>query len=252
MVRIRAVHAAALCLAILSSSTVSAFVPSRLSMPHLRLSKSARNRAGPALLPRMCVRGEGNESRRAILLRCSATVATSLGAGLLGPRQSSADEAPVELKANKAYNGPSAYGFKFKYPKSWKPNKQVGNAHLYNLQVTSGKEGGGGRIALTVDQIKANSLKDWSSLEAACERLKANLGRSSKNGGATSVVSQESNCFLLNIAPGTTPGLPLSLRSNRGGPGAIEGVLEGRDDLLRDCGKERIRCSATTVYRLLK
>ena len=72
---------------------------------------------------------------------------------------------------DKLYKGPSAYGFEFRYPVGWVPNKKLGNRHLYDLEVRSGD--GSGTIGITIDQITSNSTEQWSSLDDAAEGLRA-------------------------------------------------------------------------------
>ncbi|KAJ1469065.1 hypothetical protein T484DRAFT_1754712, partial [Baffinella frigidus] len=146
MARLACVVAAAICLV----PVALAFAPPTLA---LRFPAPSFLLRPAATAVRMSGGEEAVESRRAVLLRVGVAAAAIAG-GMGEPGRAVAQEAALggELKADKKYNGPSAYGFSFKYPKSWRPNKQVGNAHLYNLQVTPGKDAGSGRISLTVDQ----------------------------------------------------------------------------------------------------
>ena len=72
---------------------------------------------------------------------------------------------------SKLYKGPSAYGFEFRYPTGWLPNKKIGNRHLYDLEVRSPDSLS--TISVTIDQISSNTLEQWSSLDEAAERLRA-------------------------------------------------------------------------------
>lgn len=65
----------------------------------------------------------------------------------------SAEDGEVALASTKMYSGPTAYGFTFKYPPSWKPRKKNGNKHLYELEVKA-KDGDGAMIGITIDQVK--------------------------------------------------------------------------------------------------
>lgn len=71
----------------------------------------------------------------------------------------------------KLYKGPSAYGFEFRYPTGWKPNKKIGNRHLYDLEVRSAD--GASSISVTIDQITSNSTEQWASLDDAAEKLRS-------------------------------------------------------------------------------
>ena len=77
----------------------------------------------------------------------------------------------------KLYKGPSAYGFEFRYPTGWKPNKKIGNRHLYDLEVRS--TDGGSSIGVTIDQITSNSTEQWSPLDDAAERLRSQYEKQS-------------------------------------------------------------------------
>ncbi|EKX31463.1 hypothetical protein GUITHDRAFT_122339, partial [Guillardia theta CCMP2712] len=68
-------------------------------------------------------------SRRDFLQLAVLLSAASSATGVLAE-----DEASQKITANKRYQGPSAYGFSLNYPKSWKPNKRIGNKHLYDLE----------------------------------------------------------------------------------------------------------------------
>ena len=121
MARLNSVLAAALCLV----PAALAFAPMPTAQYRVSPPASVRRQTGVAL--RMSL-GEAVavESRRTVLLRVG--VAAVVIAGEMGqPGKATAQEAALggEWKADKKYNGPSAYGFSFKYPKSWKPNKQV-------------------------------------------------------------------------------------------------------------------------------
>ena len=76
---------------------------------------------------------------------------------------------------SKLYKGPSAYGFEFRYPTGWLPNKKIGNRHLYDLEVRSPDSLS--TISVTIDQISSNTLEQWSSLNEAAERLRAQYER---------------------------------------------------------------------------
>ena len=79
----------------------------------------------------------------------------------------------TELVANKIYNGPTSYGFKFKYPAKWKGNKRIGNKHLYDLEVKPDK--GPGVISVTIDKTSAKSIAEFGSLDAVTEKLRASF-----------------------------------------------------------------------------
>lgn len=86
---------------------------------------------------------------------------------------SSAEEQPASaapaLKSEKKYSGPTAYGFSFYYPASWKPNKKPGNKHLYDLEIKPA--GGKGQISMTVDAVKINKIEEYGTLQEVQERL---------------------------------------------------------------------------------
>jgi hypothetical protein len=68
------------------------------------------------------------------------------------PSADNKSEIPA-VQSTKVYQGPTAYGFSFKYPPSWKPSKKGGNRHVYNLE-TQPKEGSGALLSMTIDQVK--------------------------------------------------------------------------------------------------
>jgi hypothetical protein len=94
--------------------------------------------------------------------------------------------APAALTATKLYNGPTSYGFKFKYPTSWKANKKIGNKHLYDLEVKPSK--GGGSMTITIDKTPSNSMPEFGALDTIAEKLRAQL-QASRKGDAVKVVS---------------------------------------------------------------
>jgi hypothetical protein len=88
----------------------------------------------------------------------------------------------------KLYKGPSAYGFEFRYPTGWKPNKKIGNRHLYDLEVRS--DDGTSLISVTIDQITSNSTEQWASLEDAAERLRSQY---EKQGGQKATIKSKAS-----------------------------------------------------------
>ena len=125
-------------------------------------------------------------ARRAVLRSILAGV---LSLSFTGPAlvANAEDGAPVPaaLSANKLYNGPTSYGFKFKYPASWKANKKIGNKHLYDLEVKPNK--GGGSMSITIDKTPANSMQEFGALDTITEKLRGQL-QSSQKGDAVKVV----------------------------------------------------------------
>ena len=97
--------------------------------------------------------------------------------------------APAPLTANKLYNGPTSYGFKFKYPASWKANKKIGNKHLYDLEVKPPNKGGGS-MRITIDKTPSNSMQEFGTLDAIAEKLRGQL-QNSRKGDAVKVVSSQ-------------------------------------------------------------
>jgi len=80
--------------------------------------------------------------------------------------------------ADKQYTGPSAYGFKFRYPAAWKPNKKTGNKHLYDLEVRP--KDGRGQITMTVDQVKINAMADFGKIDEIGEKLRGQVEKQLK------------------------------------------------------------------------
>ena len=97
-----------------------------------------------------------------------------------------AEDSSPPLTAGKLYNGPTSYGFKFKYPASWKANKKIGNKHLYDLEVKPSK--GGGSMSITIDKTPSNSMPEFGALDAIAEKLRAQL-QASRKGDVVKVVS---------------------------------------------------------------
>lgn len=86
----------------------------------------------------------------------AALLSIDLSSRLPALAASSAPDNKIEspaVQSTKVYQGPTAYGFSFKYPPSWKPSKKGGNRHVYNLE-TQPKEGSGALLSMTIDQVK--------------------------------------------------------------------------------------------------
>mmetsp|Transcript_25403 Transcript_25403/g.84033 ORF Transcript_25403/g.84033 Transcript_25403/m.84033 type:complete len:268 (-) Transcript_25403:75-878(-) len=113
-------------------------------------------------------------SRRDFLQLAVLLSAASSATGVLAE-----DEASQKITANKRYQGPSAYGFSFNYPKSWKPNKRIGNKHLYDLEVKSEKNKDA-FVEVTIDHVEINSLKDFGSIDQVSSKLLSQIQKSKK------------------------------------------------------------------------
>eukprot|EP00960_Hanusia_phi_P070032 767221-Hanusia_phi.AAC.5 len=131
------------------SLTTSANMPLLKSTCQTGLSSKTARRPGKCFLAGLNAKLDGDSSlqdRRSFLQLAVflSSVATSRGVEfeleLLNLRTVcegvlAEEESNQKITANKKYQGPSAYGFSFNYPKSWKPNKKIGNKHLYDLEV---------------------------------------------------------------------------------------------------------------------